>query len=80
MHRNLDNENVMSNRKNDMLRDKSLPEIYELIHDAKNIQEVCGIVNYTLGEEKYDGYQDSRFFKVILLFQFHLWTLTNLLR
>lgn len=39
-------------------------EYYDLIRRANNIYEVCRVVNYCPQDIGYDGYDDSRFFRV----------------
>lgn len=63
-HRRMDNENIMSCRHNDLLHDLSIDQVYTKILEAQTLLDVCEIVNYTEGENTYDGYSDSRFFKV----------------
>lgn len=63
-HRSTDNEYIMSNRGNELLRNLDISQVYDLIHHANNINEVCGVVNYCPQDIGYDGYGDSRFFKV----------------
>ncbi|KAI0121254.1 putative amidoligase [Xylariales sp. AK1849] len=64
LHRSQDNENIMSNRKNELLDSLSVEEIYNTIRSANNIVDVCKITNYCSDGIIYDGYSDSRFFKV----------------
>ncbi|KAJ2975408.1 hypothetical protein NQ176_g5539 [Zarea fungicola] len=41
-----------------------MSEIHERILAAENVTEVVQLLNFTVGEKAYDGYSDSRFFKV----------------
>lgn len=66
MHRQLDNDNIMSNRHNSLLEEYLLPDIYAVIQDAADMETLCSTVNHIVGKERYDGYGDSRFFKVSL--------------
>ncbi|KAH7121363.1 putative amidoligase [Dactylonectria macrodidyma] len=63
-HRSVENENVMSNRGNDLLRDMGMSQIYQMIRNTGTVSEIHGILKYCPGDVKYDGYSDSRFFKV----------------
>ncbi|KPM37075.1 hypothetical protein AK830_g9480 [Neonectria ditissima] len=64
VHRRSDNDCIESNRHNDMLKGLTTLEIYQRIRETGSIDEICQIMNYCEGEEFYDGYTDSRFFKV----------------
>lgn len=64
MHCQLDNDNILSNRHNDLLNASSLSEVYSIIQAAPDTATLCSIMNHTEGTERYDGYSDSRFFKV----------------
>lgn len=63
-HRSLDNEYIMSNRNNPLLMNLTIQQVYERIQAANSISDVCRVVNHCPGIVSYDGYQDSRFFKV----------------
>lgn len=54
----------MSNRHNELLANLSIAEIHERILAAEDVPEVIKLLNFTVDEQAYDGYSDSRFFKV----------------
>jgi hypothetical protein len=67
-HRNFDNDNIMSNRSNAVLKNLTLAQIYDRILGVTNIAGLSGLLNYVDGsssdQELYDGYNDSKFYKV----------------
>ncbi|CCT73773.1 uncharacterized protein FFB20_01826 [Fusarium fujikuroi] len=63
-HRSEENEYIMSNRQNPVLKDLSISQVYDRIGASSSIEDVCKLVNHCPGETNYDGYHDSRFFKV----------------
>lgn len=67
-HRVFSNDNILSNRNNDALKDLPLTEIYSAIQAAADIEKVVKLLNYVpptrhVGD-KYDGFGDAKFFKV----------------
>ncbi|KAH9981952.1 hypothetical protein BJV74DRAFT_887197 [Russula compacta] len=67
-HRNFDNDNIVSNRSNAVLKNLALAQIYARILGVANIAGLSGLLNYVDGsgsdQELYDGYSDSKFYKV----------------
>ncbi|KAK7394063.1 hypothetical protein QQX98_013153 [Neonectria punicea] len=64
VHRRSDNDCIESNRHNNMLKKLTTSEIFHRIRETRGIDEVCQIMNYCKGEDLYDGYTNSRFFKI----------------
>ncbi|KAG7445505.1 uncharacterized protein BT62DRAFT_920229 [Guyanagaster necrorhizus] len=68
VHRIKDHDNILSNRFNDALKDLSLSEIYARIQNVTDVTGLAALLNFVSREESeassYDGYQDSKFFKV----------------
>jgi hypothetical protein len=67
-HRVIDNDNILSNRYNAVLKDLTLSEIYALIQAVTDIAGLVALLNhvggYVSNQEAYDGYHDAKFFKV----------------
>ncbi|KAF5979619.1 hypothetical protein FBULB1_5641 [Fusarium bulbicola] len=63
-HRSEENEYIMSNRQNPALKNLNISQVYDRIGASCSIEDICKLVNHCPGETNYDGYHDSRFFKV----------------
>lgn len=59
----IENEDIASNRKNDLVRDRNDAEIIEMISAADTLVDVIGIVCYE-PQKDYGGYGESKIFKV----------------
>ncbi|KAG8427861.1 hypothetical protein J3459_006270 [Metarhizium acridum] len=64
LRRIVDNDNIMSVRNNELLKDEDITGVYTSISQAQDIIGVCRLVNYCSSHDLYDGYADSEFFKV----------------
>jgi hypothetical protein len=68
VHRILNNKNILSNRFNPTFKDLTLAEVYARIQSITDIAGLSALLNYLesngSNQEAYDGYHDSKFYKV----------------
>jgi hypothetical protein len=58
------NDNIESNRRNPLLASLSIEKIFEFLDKCTSIPEIVRLVNNVGEDDTYDGYADSKFFKV----------------
>lgn len=54
----------ITERYNNLLKHKNNAEVYDLIAQAQDITGICSLFNYNPQDNNYNGYSDSKFFKV----------------
>jgi len=60
----IQNDNIESNRHNPLLHPLSIKEIFSLLDSCATVEDIIRTVNHAGDTVTYDGYADSKFFKV----------------